>query len=133
MRDLCDQNGSVLIFDEVVAGFRLSIGGGQKYYGVTPDLTVLGKIIAHGYAAAGAVGGKNEIMECCPPQPRQRQESFHRWYDVSQSDNGNRGLFCLEFIQEYQAIEKAADYATKLTNALNDLFATRKESALLCL
>jgi len=127
MRDLCDQNGSVLIFDEVVAGFRLSIGGGQKYYGVTPDLTVMGKIIAHGYAAAGAVGGKKEIMDCCHPSSAKGKKAFTGGTMSANPVMVTAGYFALKYIQEYQAIEKAADYATKLTNALNDLFATRKD------
>ncbi len=127
MRDLCDQNGSVLIFDEVVAGFRLSIGGGQKYYGVTPDLTVLGKIIAHGYAAAGAVGGKREIMECCHPSHAKGKSAFTGGTMSANPVMVTAGYYALKFIQEYQAIEKAADYATRLTDALNDLFSTRKD------
>ncbi|MCG8634431.1 MAG: aminotransferase class III-fold pyridoxal phosphate-dependent enzyme [Desulfobacterales bacterium] len=63
VRELCDRYGALLIFDEVVTGFRTCLGGAQDYFGVIPDLTVLGKVIAGGYPAAGALGGKREHME----------------------------------------------------------------------
>ena len=59
---LCDEHGVVLIFDEVITGFRVALGGAQELYGVTPDLTTLGKIIGGGFPV-GAFGGKAEIME----------------------------------------------------------------------
>ncbi len=62
MRELCDEFGTLLIFDEVVTGFRLGMGGAQGYYGVTPDLTVFGKCVAGGYPGAGGVGGREEVM-----------------------------------------------------------------------
>ncbi len=60
VRALCDQYGALLIFDEVVTGFRVALSGAQGYFGVVPDLTVFGKIVAGGYPAAGGVGGKRE-------------------------------------------------------------------------
>ncbi len=66
LRDLCDQYGSVLIFDEVMTGFRVALGGAQAYYGVTPDLTTLGKIIGGGMPV-GAFGGKKAIMQHIAP------------------------------------------------------------------
>ncbi|HEX5362606.1 MAG TPA: glutamate-1-semialdehyde 2,1-aminomutase, partial [Fluviicoccus sp.] len=66
MRDLCTRYGAVLIFDEVMTGFRVALGGAQAYYGITPDLTTLGKIIGAGLPV-GAFGGKREIMECIAP------------------------------------------------------------------
>jgi glutamate-1-semialdehyde aminotransferase len=62
VRELCDEFGTLLVFDEVVTGFRLGMGGAQGYYGVTPDLTVFGKCVAGGYPAAGGVGGREEVM-----------------------------------------------------------------------
>ncbi len=66
LRKLCDQHGIVLIFDEVMTGFRVSYGGAQKLYGIKPDLTCLGKIIGGGLPV-GAYGGKQEIMEKIAP------------------------------------------------------------------
>ncbi len=62
VRELCDEFGALLVFDEVVTGFRLGMGGAQGYYGVAPDLTVFGKCVAGGYPAAGGVGGREEVM-----------------------------------------------------------------------
>ena len=59
---LCDEFGALLIFDEVVTGFRLGMGGAAGYFGVTPDLTVFGKAVSGGYPMAGGVGGRADIM-----------------------------------------------------------------------
>ena len=66
IRDVCDEHGSVFIIDEVMTGFRVGLGGAQAHYGVTPDLTTLGKIIGAGLPV-GAFGGKREVMECIAP------------------------------------------------------------------
>ena len=66
LRELCTKYGALLIFDEVISGFRASIGGAQKLYGITPDLTCLGKIIGGGLPV-GAYGGKKEIMSQVAP------------------------------------------------------------------
>ncbi|MEJ2321087.1 MAG: glutamate-1-semialdehyde 2,1-aminomutase [Gammaproteobacteria bacterium] len=66
LREVCDASGAVLIFDEVMTGFRVALGGVQGMYGVTPDLTTLGKIIGGGMPV-GAFGGKREIMEKISP------------------------------------------------------------------
>lgn len=66
LRDLCTQKNIVLIFDEVISGFRVSLGGAQELYNVFPDLTILGKIIGGGYPV-GAFGGKQEIMDMIAP------------------------------------------------------------------
>ena len=66
MRELCTKYGAVLIFDEVMTGFRTALGGAQSVYGVTPDLTTLGKVIGGGLPV-GAFGGKAEIMNCIAP------------------------------------------------------------------
>jgi len=66
LRELCDRYGSVLIFDEVITGFRVGIGGAQAHFHVTPDLTVLGKIIGGGFPAA-AFGGRADIMRFISP------------------------------------------------------------------
>ncbi|NLI52812.1 MAG: aminotransferase class III-fold pyridoxal phosphate-dependent enzyme [Clostridiales bacterium] len=60
VRALCDRYGALMIFDEVVTGFRVALSGAQGYFGVVPDLTIFGKIVAGGYPAAGGVGGKQE-------------------------------------------------------------------------
>jgi len=66
LREQCDKHGVVLIFDEVMTGFRVALGGAQAYYGVTPDLTTFGKIIGGGMPV-GCFGGKRAIMERIAP------------------------------------------------------------------
>ncbi|AEF55607.1 glutamate-1-semialdehyde 2,1-aminomutase [Marinomonas posidonica] len=66
LRQVCDESGAVLIFDEVMTGFRVALGGAQQHYNIQPDLTTLGKVIGAGMPV-GAFGGKREIMECISP------------------------------------------------------------------
>jgi glutamate-1-semialdehyde 2,1-aminomutase len=66
LRNICDQSGALLIFDEVMTGFRVSLGGAQQYYHVKPDLTTLGKIVGGGLPV-GAFGGKRDVMESIAP------------------------------------------------------------------
>lgn len=66
LRAQCTDNGAVLIFDEVMTGFRVGLGGAQAHFGITPDLTCFGKIIGAGLPV-GAFGGKEEIMSCIAP------------------------------------------------------------------
>lgn len=66
LREVCDEYGSVLIFDEVMTGFRVAAGGAQEHYGVRPDLTTLGKVIGGGMPV-GAFGGRRDIMEHIAP------------------------------------------------------------------
>ena len=66
LRDLCDENGTVLIFDEVMTGFRIALGGAQAHYSIKPDLTCLGKIVGGGMPV-GAFGGRADIMDHLAP------------------------------------------------------------------
>ena len=66
LREVCDQHGSVLIFDEVMTGFRVALGGAQAHFGVEPDLTTFGKVIGGGMPV-GSFGGKRKIMEHIAP------------------------------------------------------------------
>jgi len=66
LRQVCDEYGAVLIFDEVMTGFRVSLGGAQEHYGIKPDLTTMGKVIGGGMPV-GAFGGRREIMERISP------------------------------------------------------------------
>ncbi|HWX08599.1 MAG TPA: aminotransferase class III-fold pyridoxal phosphate-dependent enzyme, partial [Gaiellaceae bacterium] len=66
LRQLCDASGALLVFDEVITGFRVARGGAQERYGVTPDLTILGKIVGGGMPLA-AFGGRGDVMERLAP------------------------------------------------------------------
>jgi len=95
LREVCDQYGSVLIFDEVMTGFRVALGGAQARYGVTPDLTTLGKVIGGGLPV-GAFGGRREIMEQLAPLGPVYQAGTLSGNPVSMA----AGLATLELIQE---------------------------------
>ncbi|MDX1576375.1 MAG: aminotransferase class III-fold pyridoxal phosphate-dependent enzyme, partial [Kiloniellales bacterium] len=69
LRRICDEQGVLLIFDEVVTGFRLALGGAQEYFGVTPDLATYGKIVGGG-GPLGCVAGRAEVMDCVNPARR---------------------------------------------------------------
>jgi glutamate-1-semialdehyde 2,1-aminomutase len=64
IRELCDEFGALLIFDEVVTGFRAGMGGAQGYFKIKPDLTIFGKCITGGYPMAGGVGGRRDVIQC---------------------------------------------------------------------
>ncbi|MEZ9895369.1 aminotransferase class III-fold pyridoxal phosphate-dependent enzyme, partial [Vibrio lentus] len=66
LREICDQNGALLIFDEVMTGFRVALGCAQAHYNVKPDLTTLGKVIGGGMPV-GAFGGRKEVMQHIAP------------------------------------------------------------------
>merc|ERR1712232_243101 len=66
IRKLTEENGSLLVFDEVMTGFRVSYGGAQEYFGITPDVTTMGKVIEGGLPV-GAYGGRKDIMEMVAP------------------------------------------------------------------
>ena len=66
LRELCTASGALLVFDEVITGFRIAFGGAQSVYGVTPDLTILGKVMGGGFPCA-AFGGRRDVMERLAP------------------------------------------------------------------
>ncbi len=125
LRELTAQLGVVLIFDEVVTGFRASSGGAQVRYGIDPDLTTLAKIVA-GALPGGAVGGKAEIIDMIAHRGDPEWDNTRRVYHPG-TFNGNplsavAGATCLEMIAS-QPINKQADaMAARLKVGLNDIF-----------
>ncbi len=104
MRDVCDEHGSVLIFDEVMTGFRVALGGAQAHFGVTPDITTLGKVIGGGMPV-GAFGGKQAIMEHIAPLGKVYQAGTLSGNPVAMC----AGLKTLELISTpgfYEALDK---------------------------
>ena len=113
LRDLCTQYGVVLIFDEVMTGFRVALGGAQAYYGVTPDMTTLGKVIGGGLPV-GAFGGKREIMEHIAPLGPVYQAGTLSGCPVAMA----AGLKTLELVSKegfYKALEHKVE---KLTSGI---------------
>ncbi len=95
----CDEHGVLLIFDEVMTGFRVAYGGAQQLYGVTPDLTTLGKIIGGGMPV-GAYGGKEEIMNYVSPAGPVYQAGTLSGNPIAMS----AGLAMLEYLNDHQEI-----------------------------
>lgn len=111
LRKLCDESGSLLIFDEVITGFRLGPGGAQERFGVLPDLTTLGKIIGGGLPV-GAYGGKREIMLKMAPAGDVYQAGTLSGNPLAMS----AGLAMLEIVSRdgfYKELEEKADYLAK--------------------
>ncbi len=107
LREGTKKSGSVLIFDEVITGFRVSYGGAQSYYGVIPDITCLGKIIGGGMPV-GAYGGKKEIMESMAPEGPVYQAGTLSGNPIAMA----AGLATLEQLQNpkvYEDLEKTSD------------------------
>ena len=125
IRKLCDQYESLLIFDEVVTGFRLDMGGAQKYYNIMPDLTVLGKIITHGYPSSGAVAGRKDVMSAC--SGGLGDKVFLGGTLAANPISMAACYYALKLMVEHDAVGKAIAYANKITKALNDLFAKRSD------
>jgi glutamate-1-semialdehyde 2,1-aminomutase len=116
LRTLTKENGSLLIFDEVISGFRIGLAGAQGHYGIKPDLTVLGKIIGGGYPI-GAFGGKKDIMDLIAPQGKVYHAGTLSGNPVSVA----AGLATLNFLKKNQGIYKELETKTKniIENAQN--------------
>jgi glutamate-1-semialdehyde 2,1-aminomutase len=120
LRTLCDQYGLLLIFDEVITGFRLALGGGQELYGVDADITTWGKAIGGGFPCAAAFGGTKEVMDV-----ETRAEAFHGGtYSgnpvVLAAMNAALDIFINEGDQVYAHLKTIAD---ALVGGLREVFA----------
>lgn len=110
IRELCTKHGVVFIFDEVMTGFRVALGGAQGHYGINPDLTTLGKIIGGGMPV-GAFGGRREIMECIAPLGPVYQAGTLSGNPIAMT----AGLKTLELISAagfYDVLAEKVDYLT---------------------
>lgn len=108
LRDLCDQYGALLIFDEVITGFRLCPAGAQGFFGVYPDLTTFGKIIGGGMPV-GAYGGKREIMELVAPLGGVYQAGTLSGNPVAMAAGLAQLSILRDFPESYQKLNDTAD------------------------
>ena len=113
LRHLCDQYGVVLIFDEVMTGFRVSLGGAQELYDVKPDLTTLGKVVGGGLPV-GAFGGKREIMEYIAPLGPVYQAGTLSGNPIAMA----AGLSTLKLLQAPNFHQQLSDSAAALVQGL---------------
>ncbi len=114
LRKLCDQHGTVLIFDEVMTGFRLSYGGAQELFGIKPDMTTLGKIIGAGMPV-GAYGGRADIMRKVSPLGPVYQAGTLSGNPVAMS----AGIAMLDTLKATNPYPQLADYTRRLAMGLS--------------
>ncbi len=116
VRAVTRENDVVLIFDEVITGFRLAMGGAQEYYGITPDMTTLGKILGGGFHI-GVIGGKSEIMENISPAGAVYQAGTFNGSPVSMS----AGLAVISTLKKEKVHEKVNKAGDAMRSALADV------------
>ncbi|TGC10591.1 glutamate-1-semialdehyde 2,1-aminomutase [Methanolobus halotolerans] len=118
VRKVTEENDVVLIFDEVITGFRLAMGGAQEYYGVTPDMTTLGKIVGGGLPI-GIFGGKKEIMEMVSPSGSVYQAGTFSGSPTSVA----AGLAVLDVLEKEDVHKKLSAAGDDLRSGLSDIVA----------
>lgn len=129
LKELCIKKGALLIFDEIITGFRLAPGGGQEYYGVIPDLTVLGKILGGGFPI-GAITGKRDIMERMDPLLFERPNfSFQGGTFTANPTTLSAGLEMLKTLEDGQIINRLNDEGKETQEGLMDVFGRREVDA----
>ncbi|WP_411822494.1 aspartate aminotransferase family protein [Leptospira sp. 'Mane'] len=122
VRALCDKFGALLIFDEVVTAFRVGLSGAQGYYGITPDLTVFGKVVAGGYPSAGGLGGKKEYMKYVSAGIQTGMKKALIGGTMAANPlSSAAGYFTLCEMEKTKACEKAGKAGDRLTIGLQKL------------
>jgi len=115
LREACDQNQSLLIFDEVMTGFRVALGGAQSIFNIRPDLTILGKVIGGGMPV-GAFGGRAEIMDHIAPEGPVYQAGTLSGNPVAMS----AGLTTLKLVSQSGFYEQLQEKVNALTQGIRD-------------
>ncbi|CAM6050284.1 unnamed protein product [Sphagnum compactum] len=113
LREITKEHGALLVFDEVMTGFRIAYGGAQEYFGITPDLTTLGKIIGGGLPV-GAYGGKREIMEMVAPAGPVYQAGTLSGNPLAMT----AGIYTLQRLQKAGTYEYLDEVTGKLTQGI---------------
>lgn len=122
LKELCAQKGALLIFDEIITGFRLAPGGGQQYYDVIPDITLLGKILGGGFPI-GAVAGRKDIMERMDPLLFQRpQFSFQGGTFTANPVSLSAGLAMLRTLEDGKIINELNIEGRRIKRELEGIF-----------
>ena len=123
VRELCDKYNVLLIFDEVITGFRLNMGGAQEYFKIKPDLSIFGKLLTHGFPSSGAVGGRKDIMSNLTINV---EPSGNKAF-VGGTLRGNpltaaSTYWTLKLMEDHKAHEKAKNAAEDLVKKMNLIF-----------
>lgn len=125
LRKITEQTGTILIFDEVISGFRLALGGAQEYFGIKPDLTTLGKIIGGGYPV-GAFGGKKEIMDLVAPVGR----VYHAGTLSGNPISAKAGFATIKYLKDnkdeiYRELEEKTKYLVENIKRLAEKYSVK--------
>jgi len=123
LRDLCTRFDAVLIFDEVITGFRVAPGGAQEVYGITPDLTSMAKILAGGLPG-GCLGGRADILAYLEPRPGKPKMKHPGTYNANPL-SAAAGVAVLKRVATGEPCRQANAAACRLRNRLNELFEAR--------
>ena len=132
LRELCDETGTLLIFDEVISGFRLGLGGGQEYFGVTPDVTVIGKIMGGGFPI-GAFCGRRDIFERLDHRkyPDMRQRAFHGGTFTGNPVSTIAGIKTLDILRRGEVYRHIDGLGEKVRRGLEDIIGRSRIEAVI--
>ncbi|MHA1689588.1 MAG: aspartate aminotransferase family protein [Promethearchaeota archaeon] len=123
IEELCRENDALLISDEVVAAFRLHMGGGQAYFDYTPDISVFGKIVGHGYPSAAAIGGREDVMSTVAAGVGGGAKRAYCGGTLAANPlTCAAAYWAIKFVEETNATEKAGRAGTRLSNGFNEVF-----------
>ncbi|MFS1514350.1 aspartate aminotransferase family protein [Chengkuizengella sp. SCS-71B] len=122
VRKLCDEFDTLLIFDEVVTGFRMGLGGAQGYFDVKPDLTIFGKVIAGGYPSAGGIGGRKDLMSRLAAGLESGKKRAYVGGTLAANPlSALAGYYTIKEIEKTNACEVAGRAGDRLTEGLNEI------------
>lgn len=130
LREICDETGTLLIFDEVITGFRLAPGGGQEYYGVEPDVTVIGKVMGGGFPI-GAFCGREDIFELIDHRKHERMDerAFHGGTFTGNPVSMVAGIRTLDVLKRGDIYRHVDGLGEKVRTGLEDIIARSKTEA----
>jgi glutamate-1-semialdehyde 2,1-aminomutase len=122
LREICNETDTLLIFDEVISGFRLGLGGGQEYFGVTPDITVLGKIMGGGFPI-GAFCGSRDIFERLDHRryPNMQDRAFHGGTFTGNPASMVAGIATLDLLKNGKIYNHIDAFGEKVRRGLADI------------
>jgi len=123
VEELCHENDALMISDEVVCAFRLDMGGGQRFFGYTPDISVFGKIVGHGYPSAAAIGGRADVMNTIAAGVGAGAKRAYCGGTIAANPLTTVAAYwAMKFVEEENATEKAGRAGTRLSNGMNEIF-----------